>query len=74
MALLRPSPIIATVATVQNETLTFVLGDKLPDGFTHFGRLAPASLALHGGPFVRTRTLWIIKERVFDSVRRDKNG
>lgn len=36
-----------TVASIQDETLPLMFGDKLPDGFTHFGRLTPASLTLH---------------------------
>ena len=36
------------VASIQNEPLPFVLGDKLLDWFAHIGRSAPACSALHG--------------------------
>jgi len=36
------------VASIQNESFPFVLGDKLFDWFAHIGRSAPAFFALHG--------------------------
>jgi hypothetical protein len=36
------------VASIQDEPLPFVFGDKLFDWFAHLGRSAPACLPLHG--------------------------
>jgi hypothetical protein len=46
----RVAPTIADdrqVASIQDEPLPLVLGDKLFDRLAHFGRPAPASFALH---------------------------
>ena len=35
------------MASIQNESLPFVLGDEVLDRLAHFGRFAPASFRLH---------------------------